>query len=68
MDTLVRQAGAWLDMDDDAAVALVEGLAETVPEIESLFEFSILEPHQAAALKDQEIGRASCRERVYCEV
>ncbi|MBA1147125.1 GGDEF domain-containing protein [Ectothiorhodospiraceae bacterium WFHF3C12] len=53
MDTLVRQAGAWLDMDDDAAVALVEGLAETVPEIESLFEFSILEPHQAAALKDQ---------------
>lgn len=53
MASLAGNASTWLDMDDDAVVDLVARLAETIPEVESLFEFSILEPHQAAALKDQ---------------
>lgn len=53
LTALGRNAVTRLDMDDDAVVAVVERLAETIPEIESLFEFSILEPHQAAALNDQ---------------
>lgn len=53
VDEVLSVGADWLGMVPDEVHDVLAQVAETLPEIESLFEFSLMEPQQAAALKDQ---------------